>query len=237
MSVRHTWARLREDRAASPGRHSPDYLEKRTMPASPAASPPLASERPETRRPAAVAVAYTPAYDTDGSTVQDDRKRDPIVDCGFCHVSRPSSQMVSLGGGQFRCDFSSDWGTSDDCVQRYLRWEATGAKPAPILSSPLEPLPKRVPATAAEAVLSPENEPAAMTEALAPLRAQLRAPAPVLPPAQEAALTAFNKASDEQDAAEAGQDRTEDGEPPEAAEEPPAGDGDGAEAEDGGEGK
>ena len=100
---------------------------------------------------------------------------DKIVECGFCKVSRPASQMTSVGGGQYRCDIQRP--ESDGCVQRYIRWRETGAKPAPILSSPLEPL--------------PEPEP------------------PVLPAAQEAALAAFNEASDEQDAAE-GKDLSED---------------------------
>ncbi len=65
---------------------------------------------------------------------------DKIVECGFCHVSRPASQMTGIGGGQYRCDIRRP--ESDGCVQRYIRWRETGAKPAPILSSPLESLPE-----------------------------------------------------------------------------------------------
>jgi hypothetical protein len=67
-----------------------------------------------------------------------------------------------------------------ECVQRNIRWRETGAKGAPLLSS-------------AEMVA------AAPAEALAPL-----------PPAQEEALQRFNEATDAQDAAEAGEDRSED---------------------------
>ena len=112
---------------------------------------------------------------------------DRIVECGFCHVSGLSSQMTSIGGGQFRCDLRRP---DCECVQRNIRWRETGARPAPILSSPLESLPE------------PE--------------------APVLPPAQEEALAAFNEATDAQDAAE-GKDGSEDEVPDEAVSEPPAG--------------
>jgi hypothetical protein len=102
---------------------------------------------------------------------------DKIVECGFCGVSGLSSQMTSIGGGQFRCDLVL---SGHECVQRNIRWRETGAKPAPLLSS--AELMGAVPA-----------------EELAPL-----------PPAQEEALAAFEAAHDQQDAAEAGEDRSED---------------------------
>ena len=107
---------------------------------------------------------------------------DKIVECGFCHVSGLSSQMTSIGGGQYRCDLVL---SGHECVQRNIRWRETGAKPAPLLSSaelmaaaPLEPLPE------------PET--------------------PVLPPVQEAALERFESAHAAQAAAEAGEDLSED---------------------------
>jgi hypothetical protein len=118
---------------------------------------------------------------------------DRIVECGFCHVSALSSQMASLGAGQYRCARAD----GDDCVRRYVRWRETGAKSAPLLSS-------------AELVA------AVPAEALAPL------PEPILPAAQEAALAAFNEAHDQEDAAES-ETLSEDDESPEAAAEPPAG--------------
>jgi hypothetical protein len=173
---------------------------------STAASLPLPSERPDARRPIAIATATIAEPGAPAAL-------DKIVTCGFCHVDGLASQMTGIGGGQYRCDIRRP---DCDCVQRYLRWEQTGAKPAPILSSaelvaavpppPLEPLPKREPRPAADAE-----------------------PVPALPPAQEAALTAFEDAHAEQDAAEAGQTRTEDEEPAQAVTEPPASDGDGAE--------
>ena len=148
-----------------PGRHRklPVVTESQMPPVTPASLP-----RPDLRastplRPIAVATA-----------VEAEPEPDKIVECGFCHVSGLSSQMTQIGGGQFRCDLRRP---DCECVQRNIRWRETGARPAPILSSPLEPL--------------PEPEP------------------PVLPAAQEAALAAFNEASDEQDAAE-GKDLSED---------------------------
>ena len=181
MSARHPWA-------STPGRHSPDYLEKRPMPASPAASLPLLSEREAARLGA--------PYPVPG---------EPKVQCKFCGTCRPVSEMSQipkLAWGPLCID-------TDECTKRQMdklyaprvpEVPALPAEPAPLppsASPALEPLPKRVPATVAEAV-------------------------PVLPPAQEAALERFTEASDEQDAAEAGQDRAEGEEPPEAAEEPPA---------------
>ena len=160
-----------------PGRHRklPVVTESQMPPVTPASLP-----RPDLRastplRPIAVATA-----------VEAEPEPDKIVECGFCHVSGLSSQMTQIGGGQFRCDLRRP---DCECVQRNIRWRETGAKPAPILSSPLEP--------------PPEPEP------------------PVLPPAQEEALAAFEQAHAEQAAAE-GKERSEDAEPDEAVTEPPA---------------
>jgi hypothetical protein len=212
MSARHPWA-------STPGRHSPDYLEKHPMPASPAASLPL---HLQPLLSTSQAVAEATAWEARLAA-------EPKVQCEVCGLCGPSSQIPDIGRGP-RC------ANTDACTKRQMdklyatrvpEVPALPAEPAPLpppASPALEPLPRRVPAVVPEAV-------------------------PVLPPAQEAALTAFNKASDEQDAAEAGQDRTEDEEPAEAAAEPPADDGDGAEPdaapaiaegsepEDGGEGK
>jgi hypothetical protein len=192
VNARHPWARIREDRAASPGRHSPDYLEKRPMPASPAAPLPLLSEREAARLGA--------PYPVPG---------EPKVQCKLCGTLSPVSEMSQipeLGWGP-RC-YDTDACTERQMDELYAtrvpEVPALPAEPAPLppsASPALEPLPKRVPVAVAEAV-------------------------PVLPPAQEAALERFTEASDEQDAAEAGKDRGEDEEPPEAAEEPPVSDGD-----------
>jgi hypothetical protein len=121
-----------------------------------------------------------------------------IVECGFCHVTGLSSQMADIGGGQYRCDLRVPAPDGFGCVERNIRWRETGAKAAPLVSSaePLEDLP----------------ETPGMAAALAPLRAQLHEPAPVLPPAQEEALENFQAAHDAQDAAE-GKDLSEDDEP------------------------
>jgi hypothetical protein len=211
VNARHPWARIREDRAASPGRHSPDYLEKRPMPASPAAPLPLLSERPDARLGA--------LYPVPG---------EPKVQCKLCGLVSPASEMSQipeLGWGP-RC-YDADECTTRQMDKLYPNPLPAAGFPLPTasrLAAALEPLPERVPAVVPEAV-------------------------PVLPPAQEAALERFTEASDEQDAAEAGQDRTEDEELPEAVAEPPVSDGDGAEPdaapavaegsepEDGGEGK
>ena len=161
-----------------PGRHRklPVVTESQMPPVTPASLPQPDLRASTPLRPIAVATA-----------VEAEPEPDKIVECGFCHVSGLSSQMTSIGGGQFRCDLRRP---DCECVQRNIRWRETGAKPAPILSSPLESLPE------------PE--------------------APVLPPAQEEALAAFEQAHAEQAAAE-GKERSEDEEPPEAVTEPPAG--------------
>lgn len=228
MSVRHPWARIREDRAASPGRHSPDYLEKHPMPPSTAASLPLASERPDAR-------LGTP-YPVPG---------EPKVQCKFCGTCRPVSEMSQIP--------ELAWGPlcydTDECTKRQLdKLYATRvpevpalptlpAEPAPTLSSPLEPLPKRVPAVVAEAVHQPEPGPEAADAAQQAAAAKLavwskgeslgdQTSAQDVAQASADALAPILAAHDEQDAAGAGQDRTEDEGSPEAAEEPPASDGD-----------
>jgi hypothetical protein len=106
---------------------------------------------------------------------------DRIVVCGFCHVSGLSSQIPELAGLR-RC------GDIDGCVQRSLQ----EGRPRPLLSA--EELVAAVPA-----------------EMLAPLPAQEAAETPpVLAPAQEAALAAFEAAHAEEDAA-AGQTPGDDG--------------------------
>lgn len=159
------------------GRHRklPVVTESQMPPVTPASLPQHDYRASMPLRPIAVATA-----------VEAEPEPDKIVECGFCHVSGLSSQMTSIGGGQFRCDLRRP---DCECVQRNIRWRETGAKPAPILSSPLESLPE------------PE--------------------APVLPPAQEEALAAFESAHAEQAAAE-GKERSEDEEPDEAVTEPPA---------------
>jgi hypothetical protein len=146
------------------------------MPSTPA-SLPLQSERP-------IAIAT--------ATIAE-----PEVQCLVCLTHGPSWAIPDIGRGP-RCS------NTDMCTKRQMDklypnpLPAAGfplppVEPAPVLSSPLPPLPKRVPAVVAEAV-------------------------PVLPPAQEAALERF-EAAHEEDAAE---NRSEDEEPPQAVAEPPA---------------
>jgi hypothetical protein len=110
---------------------------------------------------------------------------DKIVECGFCHVSGLSSQMTDIGGDQYRCDILVPAPDGVGCVQRNIRWRETGSKPAPLLSSA-----ELMAASALEPLPEPE--------------------APVLPPVQEEALENFQAAHDAQDAAEAGETRSED---------------------------
>jgi hypothetical protein len=131
MSVRHPWARLREDRAASLGRHRalPTVTENR-MPASPAASLPLLSERE--------AVRLGAPYSVPG---------EPKVQCKLCGIFSPVSEMSQipeLGWGP-RCY------DTDACTKRQMDKEYPNPLPAPEVpalpmpAEPLEPLPEQEP--------------------------------------------------------------------------------------------
>jgi hypothetical protein len=115
--------------------------------------------------------------------IEADAEPGKVVECGFCHVSGLSSQIPAIAGLR-RCT------EIDECVQREIKYATSGGQPRPLInfSATPEPLPKREPAPAgstAEPLPEPEEE-----------------PLPELPPVQEAALVAFNRDHDEQDAAE-----------------------------------
>jgi hypothetical protein len=172
------------------------------MPASAAASQPLAAGQPV----ATVTITRPVAPD-------------PLVECGFCRVSRPSSQMVNIGGGQYRCDIRRP--ESDGCVQRYIRWRETGALPAPRLSAPLPPLPKRVPVAGP----GPESSTSLTSANVIPDSGSRRSevwPEIRSDESVNEGVARFNAIHDEQDAAEAAKSSTEDEEPSGAAAKPPA---------------
>ena len=177
------------------------------MPASPAASLPQHDYRASMPpRPIAVATPV-PA------------EPEPDVQCGWCKVIGPLSQIPG-SHGWYRC--AKVW----ECIPRQLASGLPSAL-APAAEA-LEPLPAAGPEPGSSTSLTsgnvirdsrnsrseggPEIQPDAVVD---------QEPVPVLPPAQEEALAAFESAHAEQDAAE-GKERSEDEGASETAAGPPA---------------
>lgn len=96
----------------------------------------------ETRLPASTAASLPQPQIAIATVVEADPEPDIIVECGFCHVTGPSS-LIPEAGGMRRC-----FPDIDGCVRRSLQ----EGRPRPLLSSaellaaaapaePLEPLP------------------------------------------------------------------------------------------------
>jgi hypothetical protein len=143
---------------------------------------------------------------------------DRIVECGFCHVSGLSSQMASIGGGQYRCARAD----GDACVRRYVRYCETGGRPAPLLSS--AELVAAVPAETLPPLPVAEPEPGPVDVAATWTPAQYALDAADKTSAERAAAEQQQEATQKLAAWSGGKTLAEDEEPGEAAAEPDADD-------------